>query len=219
MLPSGNDAAYALAEHFGDLLYYDKYCEDSLCQSISNPYQNQPAFTVSYQFQDTVLKYFLREMNLNAAKLRMFASNFDSPHGLMNKFNYSSAYDLCLLTQRCMQLTRFCDVVKSLKYTTWARNCSEDADPYVWENTNKLLGTVPGFVGCKTGVTDSAGPCFSGCFEAQGERICIIVLNSKTMDQRWIEVPMMAEWAIRRKQRIMMRRQVPIASSRIMVVA
>jgi hypothetical protein len=46
---------------------------------------------------------------------------------------------------------------------------------YEWQNTNRLLGhdfdsddiIVPKFdgtLGCKTGVTPSAGPCFSGCF-------------------------------------------------------
>ncbi len=45
---------------------------------------------------------------------------------------------------------------------------------YEWQNTNRLLGfdfdsedTVEffkGTIGCKTGVTSTAGPCFSGCF-------------------------------------------------------
>ena len=35
---------------------------------------------------------------------------------------------------------------------------------YNWENTNKLLG-VPGFVGCKTGITPAAGPCLAAAYE------------------------------------------------------
>lgn len=45
-----------------------------------------------------MVKYFLKEMNINAYNLKMYSSNFDSPHGLMNNHNYSTAYDLCLLT-------------------------------------------------------------------------------------------------------------------------
>jgi D-alanyl-D-alanine carboxypeptidase len=145
------------------------------------------------------VKYFLKEMNANAAKLKMFSSCFDSPHGLMNKFNYSTAYDVCLLTSSCMQIPLFREVVKTQLYTTSPLNGEKDGFTYIWENTNKLLGTVPGFVGAKTGITDSAGPCFSGCFHSQGESICVVVLNSKSMEQRWVEVPQMAQWAIRRK--------------------
>ena len=41
---------------------------------------------------------------------------------------------------------------------------------------------MPGFVGCKTGITDAAGPCYCGCFEKEGEKLIIVVLNSKTME-------------------------------------
>jgi len=47
---------------------------------------------------------------------------------------------------------------------------------YEWQNTNRLLGGVgdlddgpveafKGTIGCKTGITQTAGPCFSGCFQ------------------------------------------------------
>lgn len=135
-------------------------------------------------------------MNVNGAKLRMFSTNFDSPHGLMNKFNYSTAYDVCLLTASCMKYRLFRDIVKTKVYT-----CSplHSKRTYTWENTNKLLETTETCIGCKTGITDTAGPCFSGCFDNSHDQFCIVVLNSKTMEQRWIEVPQMAEWAFKRK--------------------
>lgn len=76
----------------------------------------------SWQFWDSPIKYFLKEMNMNATKLRMFSTNFDSPHGMMNKYNYSTAYDVCLLTQRCMQIPRFREVVKTRVFTTFPLN-------------------------------------------------------------------------------------------------
>lgn len=164
MLPSGNDAAFCLAEHFGELLHNSS--EDH-------------GFVGSWQFGDSDVRFFLREMNQNATRLRMFSSCFDSPHGLMNKYNYSSAYDVCLLTSHCMRIPLFSEVVKTLEYSAPSRKSEA---PYVWENTNKLLGVTPGFIGCKTGITDSAGPCFSGVFTGKGESICIVVLNSKSME-------------------------------------
>jgi D-alanyl-D-alanine carboxypeptidase len=71
---------------------------------------------------------------------------------------------------------------------------------YTWENTNKLLGTVDGFIGCKTGITDPAGPCFCGGYEKDNEKFIVVVLSSKTMEQRWIEVPKIVEWAIKKKR-------------------
>ena len=76
----------------------------------------------SWQYPDGVIKYFLREMNLNAVKLKMFSSNFDSPHGLVNKFNYSTAYDACILTTKAMAHPLFREVVKTPVYRTMPLN-------------------------------------------------------------------------------------------------
>ena len=74
MLPSGNDAAYCLAEYIGEFLYEHKY-KDTL------------DVVTSYKFPNTPVRYFLKEMNENAMKLNMFSSYYDSPHGLMNRHN------------------------------------------------------------------------------------------------------------------------------------
>ncbi len=92
MLPSGNDAAFAIAEHFGQYLYENKY-------------RDQPV--TSQMFQWSIIRYFLKEMNLYAFKLKMFHSYFDSPHGLANKHNYSTAADICLLAQKSMEIPKF----------------------------------------------------------------------------------------------------------------
>ena len=110
----------------------------------------------------------------------------------MNKYNYSTAYDVCLLSAKCMTLPRFREVVRTKEWRV---------RDYHWENTNKLLSPETGFIGCKTGITDAAGPCFSGCYEGQeGERLLVVVLNSRSMEQRWVEVPQMVEWVIKRRK-------------------
>ena len=69
--------------------------------TISNSlFQNHPT-----------LKYFLKEMNQYAAKLGMYDTFYDSPHGLMNRNNYSTANDICMLTKECMQIPTFRQVV------------------------------------------------------------------------------------------------------------
>lgn len=58
----------------------------------------------------------------------------------------------------------------------------EKLTKYRWENTNKLLGKEGGFIGCKTGITDAAGPCFAGFYEKDGLQLAIVVLSSKSME-------------------------------------
>lgn len=60
MLPSGNDAAYTIANYFGEILYNEKF---------SKKKENYPA---SWEFERTNTKYFLREMNEHAASLKMY---------------------------------------------------------------------------------------------------------------------------------------------------
>ena len=106
----------------------------------------------------------------------------------MNKYNYSTAHDICLLCSKCMQIPLFRKVVSTKVYS---------ACGYTWENTNKLLGT-DGWIGCKTGITDAAGPCYSGCYERNGHKVVVVVLESKSMEHRWVEVRKMVEWVEKR---------------------
>lgn len=95
MLPSGNDAAFALAEYFGDLLKEKRSSNGGQLfdGNSGSTYSTHPS-----------VKFFLKEMNNNADKLNMMDSFYDSPHGLKNVRNFSSAYDVCLLVTECMKI-------------------------------------------------------------------------------------------------------------------
>ena len=99
-----------------------------------------------------------------------------------------------------MKIARFREVVGTKTHKTVSLSPSKTV--YTWETTNKLIGKKEHWVGCKTGVTDPAGPCFSGFYENKrsGERFCVVVLKCKTMEQRWHEVPKMVKWAIKTKK-------------------
>ena len=87
-------------------------------------------------------------------------------------------------------------------YNCQALRASNTKKPtqYNWENTNKLLSTVDGFIGCKTGITEAAGPCFCGGYERGNDKYIVVVLCSKSMEQRWVEVPKIVDWAIKKKR-------------------
>ncbi len=93
----------------------------------------------------------------------MYSTNYDSPHGLMNKWNYSTAHDIAKLAYKCMQDSEFREVVKTKTYECYGVMADGNKRRYQWDNTNKLLG-VEGFNGVKTGVTDAAGPCLTASY-------------------------------------------------------
>lgn len=134
----------------------------------------------------------------------MYDTFYDSPHGLKNNRNFSTAYDVCLLVAECMKMPKFWEVVSTPYFTTRAvgnehaarnGNGLKKGTYYDWESTNKLLGCLNGLYGCKTGITRPAGPCFAGYYEKNGLKLALILCASKSMDARWIEVQKMVYWA------------------------
>jgi len=107
MLPSGNDAAFVLAKYFGRMLFEKKGYDERDMQRIR-----------SYQFNyhPYFVKYFLKQMNENAMSLKLLNTFFDSPHGLMNPQNVSTAYDMARLTCVCMQIPIFRRIVATKTY-------------------------------------------------------------------------------------------------------
>jgi D-alanyl-D-alanine carboxypeptidase len=57
-----------------------------------------------------------------------------------------------------------------------------------------MLNTC-GYNGLKTGVTEAAGPCLSASYQKGDTHLVLVLLNSKTMNARWDEVPILIEWA------------------------
>lgn len=72
---------------------------------------------------------------------------------------------------------------------------------YKWENTNQLL--KEGFDGIKTGITPSAGPCLAASIQKDNYNVVVIVLSCCSPESRWLEVPKLVTWGIKKIQRIM----------------
>ena len=106
MLPSGNDAAYALAEFFGKVLKETKYNTNIAQEDNSELAKtNQIAFNNSFVMKSHANPYircFLMEMNFYGQKLGLTNTVYDSPHGLINKNNVSCAADIAKLIRECM---------------------------------------------------------------------------------------------------------------------
>ncbi|CAM5473820.1 hypothetical protein SVIOM342S_08467 [Streptomyces violaceorubidus] len=123
MLPSGCDAAYALADKFG-----------------------------SGKTRAARVKSFIGKMNSTAKSLGLKNTHFDSFDGIGHGKNYSTPRDLTKLASNAMKNSTFRTIVKTKKYTAKTKTKKGGTRTMApWTNTNTLLGSYSGAIGVKTG--------------------------------------------------------------------
>lgn len=95
---------------------------------------------------------FVNMMNIKAKEIGMTNTIFANPSGLDNSDsgNYSTAYDMALLTRYAMRYDEYREIVKTKSYTV-----KTNKKTYVWKNKNKLLNEEY-ITGGKTGYTEKA---------------------------------------------------------------
>lgn len=95
---------------------------------------------------------FVALMNNYAKTIGMKNTTFNNPSGLdQEKGNYSTAYDMALLTKYAMQNEEFRTIVGTKKY-----ELKTNLNYYLWNNKNKLLTSYKYATGGKTGFTTKA---------------------------------------------------------------
>ena len=107
----------------------------------------------------TIAKYvgnneenFKNLMNQKAKEIGMKNTEFNNPSGLDDdKGNYSTAYDMALLTSYAMKNEIYKRIVSTKKYTV-----KTNLNTYIWYNKNKLLNMYKYATGGKTGYTKVA---------------------------------------------------------------
>lgn len=186
MLPSGNDAAICLAEYFGQVLFRA---------------MNPQLFKGSLIIAKYPIKWFLAEMNVNAKMIGMDHTSFANPHGLANRNNKSTAEDLGKLCAVAMKVPKFRQVVGCKEYKCEGLNAKGEKKTFRWLNTHKLLWE--GFSGIKTGITPHAGPCLASLYEKNKMNFIVILLQSKSMEDRWTETKSLIKWAANKLYGIM----------------
>ena len=170
MLPSGNDAATALAEHFGERMV------------------PTDGGTLPDNFEK-----FVAAMNAEAKSLGMDNSSFRNPHGWPHKEHYSSCVDLAILARQVMGSALLREVVATRSFSCQAESAAGYRRKLSWRNTNELLGTE-GYIGVKTGTTDSAGACLVSS-SVRGERELIVVtLGSSGSAARYADSRNLHRW-------------------------
>lgn len=95
---------------------------------------------------------FVKKMNDKAKELGMTNTTFSNSSGLDNESsgNYSTCYDMALLTSYAMKNEEYRKIVGTKKYTV-----KTNKKTYIWYNKNKLL-SLDYVTGGKTGFTEKA---------------------------------------------------------------
>ncbi|MCC5477107.1 D-alanyl-D-alanine carboxypeptidase family protein [Streptomyces barringtoniae] len=156
MLPSGCDAAYALADTYGS--------GSTRAARVSN---------------------FIGKMNTAAKNLGLKNTHFDSFDGIGNGNNYSTPRDLTKLASSAMTNSTFRTIVKTKAYTAKTITKTGGTRTMgTWNNTNTLLSSYSGAIGVKTGSGPEAGACLVFAATRNGKTVIGTVLASTTYAQR-----------------------------------
>lgn len=95
---------------------------------------------------------FVAKMNFLALQIGMKNTTFNNPNGLdEEQGNYSTAYDMALLTSYANKNDIYKKIVGTKKYFL-----KTNMNTYIWYNKNKLLSTYDYTTGGKTGFTINA---------------------------------------------------------------
>ena len=122
----------------------------------------QKAFQFPNKGHEDYIEAFTNEMNRQCQKLRLKKCRFCNPHGLQQKGNHASASDILVLTNYALKYEMIAEVVSHHSHSCTLYTFDHLPRQFRWENTNKLLNKF--FVGGKTGITPSAGPCLVNTF-------------------------------------------------------
>ncbi len=156
MLPSGCDAAYALADTYG-----------------------------SGSTRAARVKSFIGKMNKAATDLGLRNTKFDSFDGIGNGNNYSTPRDLTKIASSAMKNSTFRTIVKTKKYTAKTiTKTGSTRTMAAWTNTNGLLSSYSGTIGVKTGSGPEAKYCLVFAATRNGKTVIGTVLASTSIAQR-----------------------------------
>ncbi|MDT0489524.1 D-alanyl-D-alanine carboxypeptidase family protein [Kitasatospora albolonga] len=169
MLPSGCDAAYALADKFG-----------------------------TGKTRAARVKSFIGKMNATAKSLKLKNTHFDSFDGISSGKNYSTPRDLTKIASQAMKNSTFRTIVKtkSTKQSVTMKNGGKRT--MSWTNTNKMLSSYSGAIGVKTGSGPTAKYCLVFAATRKGKTVIGTVLTSSSEANRTADAKKLMDYGFKK---------------------
>ncbi len=158
LLPSGNDAAVAIAEHVGG----------------------------RQRASGDALERFVEAMNDRAKASGLVRTTYGNPHGLTVEGKGSTARETAVLAAAAMKNPVFREIVATRQRSAMVDNVAGYRREVVWTNTNRLLG-IEGYAGIKTGTTQAAGCCLAAYADRGGRGLIVVVLGAPSTESRYVD--------------------------------
>lgn len=131
---------------------------------------------------------FVERMNARAAELGLQNTHFTNCTGLFDDpEHYTSALDLAVMSRELLGLEWIKD------YTTIWTDSVRDGE-FGLANTNKLLRSLPGCTGLKTGWTTAAGYCVAASAEREGTEYVAIIMGAESSESRNADAAALIEY-------------------------
>lgn len=142
---------------------------------------------IGREFYGGGIPEFVDKMNEKAAELGCENTRFANSHGLHNDQQYTTAYDMYLITKYALQNPLFKEISTS---TDWTMPATNKRDQYVIPHTNEMLSVWRGgdyyyepVKGIKTGTTEENTQNLVTMAEADGSTYMLVVLGGRDRDE------------------------------------
>ncbi len=134
---------------------------------------------------------FVAKMNAKAVAIGLTRTHFQNACGFDMPDHFSTAEDLAVLTEYAMAYETFAAIVKEPAAII---RTADQRKKYVARTTNRLLGTMDGVIGVKTGYTRGAGRCLITVVTRDDRELLLVLLNAR---QRWWRAHELIEYGLR----------------------
>lgn len=149
---------------------------------------NDVAYTISYSCASSY-ENFISAMNKKAKELGMLSTHFANPAGYDDELQFSTAHDLTKLSRAAVANPLISKIVATRSIVV---NDVTGTKTFYLENVNKLLGTVSGIEGVKTGQTEGSLENLVTKTTRDNHTIITVILGS---EDRFGESKSLIEWA------------------------
>ena len=169
--------------NFGEDLFFRAMLYGMLLNS-----GNDAAYAIAENYPGGVLG-FVSAMNKKVADLNLKNTHFENPAGFDSPNHFSSANDLGIISEEALKDPQLARI-----FATKETSIVSLDKKYTHQlaNLNKLLSTVKGVLGVKTGYTDIAKENLVTLVERDKHRILTVILGS---NDRFGESTKLIEWA------------------------
>ncbi len=146
---------------------------------------NEAAKIVADHIGGGSIETFVDMMNQKAKAIGANNTHFVNPHGLFDEEQYTTPYDMYLITKYAMELDGFMDMVTTLTKDVGPTNLKDSL--IVLNRISAMQPNSPYYYepirGIKTGTLEESGRCFISMASKDGYNYLLVLMNAPYLDE------------------------------------